>query len=726
MNSEPDQIIYDKNTSMNDIELEGCAPVPLAYYLKALGIFRLVAEQKDIKARGYWKNDRFHLVTRLTREELIDFFLKEYVPTPIVSPWNGGSGFSPKDYQEGINFIQNNNDDRFNEYKTSINVSKNIRNIMKIKDKVPSDEKDELLLRCRNKLPEDTLKWLDSAFVITSEKIMYPPLLGTGGNDGRLDFSKNFMQNIVSLNNLSIDENSIFIKNSLFGERVDSLNRKGAIGQFYPSATGGMNATAGYNAETVINYWDYILTLEGSLFLSASSSRRFMDIRNGALSYPFSVRSNGAGYGSSSKDDSNSNNSRAEIWLPIWNKPSRYIPLKMMFSEGRSMIGRRFAGNGVDFARAIASLGVDRGIDEFQRYGFMVRNGLAYFATPIGRFRVNRQPQIDLLKDIDGWLDNFRSKASSDQAPNSIRSSANKLDGLIMELCQQKSNERIKSVLVELGRIENELNNSQKWTSETARIKPIPHLSKKWIHECNDGSAEFRIALSMASISGKFGKKYLPIRKNIEPVIETKNRSPFFKFDKNEDINEVVDTGGNIIDLMIRLMSRRIIKAQSQGCDSYPDFCRYYCSPSDISNFIEGRLNDKKIKDLFFGLVLINWWDDFKLDIPKPSMSDSMFPDSIHMIMKLCYCSFDFSAGKIPIVPEIHRICASGDGTKALQIALRRLRGSGIVPAINTALISRNKSKRIAASLFLPVHENQIQTYLIRIGRPQLNENNQK
>src|SRR3954451_3274933 len=73
--------------------LHACAPVPLAGYLKALGVFRLVAEQADPVARGLWRDERFVLCTRLSEDELIRFFVDNYQPTPVVSPWNGGSGF---------------------------------------------------------------------------------------------------------------------------------------------------------------------------------------------------------------------------------------------------------------------------------------------------------------------------------------------------------------------------------------------------------------------------------------------------------------------------------------------------------------------------------------------------------------------------------------------------------------------------------------------------------
>ena len=81
---------------MNSIRLEGCTAEPLGSYLKALAVLRLVAEQADTGARGWWDSACFCLETSLDAEGLVEFFLKRYAPTPIVSPWNGGSGFYPE------------------------------------------------------------------------------------------------------------------------------------------------------------------------------------------------------------------------------------------------------------------------------------------------------------------------------------------------------------------------------------------------------------------------------------------------------------------------------------------------------------------------------------------------------------------------------------------------------------------------------------------------------
>ena len=79
--------------SRHEHRLLGCRPEPLASYLKALGVLRLVAEQADAGATGHWAPDGFVLSTTLDDAALLHFFLDDYQPSPIVSPWNNSSGF---------------------------------------------------------------------------------------------------------------------------------------------------------------------------------------------------------------------------------------------------------------------------------------------------------------------------------------------------------------------------------------------------------------------------------------------------------------------------------------------------------------------------------------------------------------------------------------------------------------------------------------------------------
>jgi CRISPR-associated protein Csx17 len=109
---------------MTEIKLTGCCPAPLASYLKSLGIFRILAEQADPDIKGYWQNDTFILLSRLTNQEVVTFFLDSYQPSSIIAPWNGGSGFFPNDNKTGIDALSASDAERFRKLRSAIETAK--------------------------------------------------------------------------------------------------------------------------------------------------------------------------------------------------------------------------------------------------------------------------------------------------------------------------------------------------------------------------------------------------------------------------------------------------------------------------------------------------------------------------------------------------------------------------------------------------------------------------
>jgi CRISPR-associated protein Csx17 len=183
---------------MNRLMLAGCTPQPLGSYLKGLAVLRLVSEQADETARGSWEDDCFVLETTLDRESLIEFFLKRYSPTAVIAPWNGGSGFYPKDRKVGIDALAESDDSRFALYRRAIgNAQEIVRETGEEKGASKNDEdarRLSILRLCRNRLPDGCVDWLDAAIAISSEGARaFAPILGTGGNEGRLDYTNNFL-----------------------------------------------------------------------------------------------------------------------------------------------------------------------------------------------------------------------------------------------------------------------------------------------------------------------------------------------------------------------------------------------------------------------------------------------------------------------------------------------------------------------------------------------------
>jgi len=76
------------DSAERSLTLAGCAPAPLASYLKALGVLRLVSEQADGDAKGHWQDDAFVLISRLDAGALEEFLLERYRPTPLVAKLN--------------------------------------------------------------------------------------------------------------------------------------------------------------------------------------------------------------------------------------------------------------------------------------------------------------------------------------------------------------------------------------------------------------------------------------------------------------------------------------------------------------------------------------------------------------------------------------------------------------------------------------------------------------
>lgn len=730
---------------VHDVELKGCAPVPLAHYLKALGVVRLVSEQVDPAARCYWRSDAFHLISSLDEGSLIRFFLEEYSPTPVLAPWNAGSGFyyreelslekdpvtgkrkktgrrkQPTAATKVIDSILDSSAPRLDRYRHAIVAAKGVLEAMGMEEATSGKSKEELIQAIRNKLSDDAITWLDASAVLTAENAKYPPLLGTGGNDGNTDFSSNFMQRLCEI----IDPEDggptgpsvSWLRGCLFATTLDGLVKGAAAGQFYPSAVGGANAKSGFGSNSLVNPWDFILNIEGSLLFAAASVKRLQDIGPGVLSYPFSVRSSGVGYGSAAQDDEKT--SRAEIWVPMWSRPTGVGELKALMSEGRAEVKGRSARNGVDFARAVATLGVDRGLDSFERYGFHVRNGLAYFATPLGRFRVNRQPQVELLSDVDAWLVSFRDKAGSDKAPASVGRALRTLDSSILALCRERSSGRVQNVLIALGNCERAVAQSNKWARE-AYVRPVPPLSDRWLLEADDGGPEFRLAASLASVYGYYGNRdgqtsLMPLRSQMEPVNVWTNEGHLGVAFAELASRDVVWANGDPITALNLMMSRRIMRAVQSGFSSYPDRGRINADLRDVAAFVEGRVDLGKMVDLLWGFVLLDWPAVGGEAITRSHSTSS--PGAAYELMKLCFSGCYVRDVEVPLVAEIHRRASLGDSSTAVQLAVRRLRGSGLLPALDSVDLSRDLTKRTAAALLFPVESHQIESIAQRVLR---------
>ncbi|MCY1071199.1 type I-U CRISPR-associated protein Csx17 [Nannocystis sp. RBIL2] len=680
---------------MPELYLDGCRPEPLAHYLKALGVLRLVAEQADPNARGCWRGDAFVLSTALPADALVEFFLQRYVPTPFVGPWNGGSGFYPSDQQSGIEALSTSTAARFGPYRDTLVAVRRVLDRLGLQQKPDKDAKKDLVEHLRSELPDPALDWLDAALVLTDAGLDFPPLLGTGGNDGRLEFSNNHMQRLAELLLAATVPFPAPLRAALFGEPTHGLLRDKAIGQFAPAQAGGANASPGFDRDSLVNPWDYILMLEGAVLFAAAATRKLESAGPDALTFPFTVRASSVGYGSASMTDEA--DTRDELWLPLWQHPAGLVELRALFSEGRAKVDLRRAGSlssrpavtGVDFARAVTNLGVARGIDSFVRYGFHVRNGLSYLATPLGRWRVPVRPSehVDLLTPLDAWLSHLRRRATAKGAPASLRRASHRLEAALLDLCRSAAPSDVQAVLIALGDVEASLARAR----QHAEARPVPRLPALWIERADDGSLDFRLAAALAGAG---------LRARLVPV-----RGGAWT---DADAARVVWTDADLVRNLHACLLRQEIEdgGTARGDDARSDATmgrlddtrhpRRFAALGDLAAFIDGRTDDARLEALARGLSLLDW-DSIPHRAPPGLRTPP--PSSFALLaLALRWCPPGQAPRRTPGL--LTRACA-GDLARAVELARRRLRGYGV--AVPASEFIAAAPTRVAAALAFPL-----------------------
>jgi len=385
--------------------LPGLQPQPLGSYLAGLGLIRVLGEQADKDAAAAWTSDGLVVATTVT--DIARWLADEYKPMPVLSPWNGGSGFGSKDKEplRRLDALRSNSSARLADLRTAIEVAEDVVRMARawgwITDSGVAD-KNKVVLEFRNRCPDGLLPWIDAAIVLADDDTFFPPILGTGGNDGRLEFSTNFHHQVIELVGASSPKDrarSLAVARDLLAGTQTVPLSDVPIGQFDPGNAGGPGSSRFGAAAPLANPWNYILTIEGAVLFAASAARKNQHSA-GRAAMPFTVNPSPEGTTSGAAGEE----SRGEVWAPVWHQDFTLAEIKQLFAEARASWRGRPARKAIDFYAATRTLGVARGIDEFTRYGLQRRNGLAFAAVPLDRVTVGERPAVQLSARVEDWV----------------------------------------------------------------------------------------------------------------------------------------------------------------------------------------------------------------------------------------------------------------------------------------------------------------------------------
>lgn len=606
---------------MPELRLPGCQPSPLSGYLKALGLLRVISRQTDESARGRWSAGAFELRSTLDEGQLTAFLLERYEPSPVLSPWNGRSGFYTRGNAtavKALDRIRRSETARLASLRALIDQTQGVLADLQMTDK-PSDEaqKTKLVRRLRSEWPDDAVEWLDAAIVITGKRLAFPPLLGSGGNDGSYDFSSNYMQSLaeIMLNERRESRSKEMLQAALLGG-PSPLERM-ALAHLDRDASPTSSPYG--EAESLGNPWDLVLAIEGSLVLTPGAARRYGAAAGGTLVAPFTVHPTPAGYGSAVSGEKG----RAEMWLPLWQGWTSRQEVSHLVRESWVQVGRgssrRQARTGLDFARAAGELGVARGVDSFERYAILERAGQANLAVRIGRIATSEHPSAKALRSIDAWLDRVLRFGRTENCPKAIQTAARRLEQSCFELASRGHPADACATLEAIGALEHALARSQ--AAVEAGTRPLNGVSAEtWIAAADDGTAEFAVAATLASLHDR--RQRLPALRDYLHGTRRDDSQPWrFVFDASR---RHFISGGNAAAQLAAIHVRRHVDAGRQADQDIENAATSElaartqrdgaglpfdhgarCDIRLARSFAAAKLDDERIRRLLWGLALL-------------------------------------------------------------------------------------------------------------------------
>lgn len=687
---------------------EGCQPSPVLSYLKGLGILRLVAEQADPQAAGAWSAHGFRLRTSLSRDELETFFLNDYAPTPIVSPWNGRSGFFTESYNRDseklLVRLAASDDPRLSDLRAAIAVGQQLHREGIARGWMVPDEKGKLkvvdkaacIAYCRNRFPDSGVAWLDAVAALASEGPAFSILLGgSGGNLGSLDLSNNLYQHLVTL---LMDDGPPRAASLLADALTGSASAPAVaakIGQLDPGRAGGVGRQRDDDtgmAATWVNPWDYVLALEGSLVFASAIARRVgREGAGGRSAMPFTVASSPAGARGGAENET----VRGEVWVPLWHRPATFPELSRLFGEARVQWDGRQAATSTDFAAAVVNLGADRGLDAFQRITVAQRLGQASLSAPVGRVTVTERPEVRTTVTFDRWLRSVET-LSRPPAPSPVLAAVRRARQAQYRLAERGGAALLTDFLTAVAAVEITISRSG---AARKRIRPVlGPLAEDVLPSIQDGTAETAIGLALASLrdaaprSAERDAGAHSLRTCLRPVELLKGRWQWLS-DGSAPVTglDTQPLSGVLADVLA-LRSTRAAEHLDPEADvelrgAEPWFRYGWRVPSSAAEaFAAGRSDNERIRRLLCGFLVLDWEYSSQPAGTRPDVG--AMPVPAHRLL----AGF-FSPRPLQVGPSTVRLRPAAGWARLLTAdrvedvvanALERLRGAGLRPTVGS------------------------------------------
>jgi CRISPR-associated protein Csx17 len=409
--------------SDHEYKLGGVRVQPLGNYLAGLGLLRLVNRTIDPQAKGFWREGDFWLQTKIHPDDLVAQILDSYRALRIINPWNKAAGISVDGEVARFTGL-------FLELLNSPcirleGLSSLLEDILQVVAANPIVKKDidkpkQVDALKRQIFDSEWLEWCESAIVEVqetdkkgkvSDRLIYPALLGTGGNVGPTDLAVNYYEALGSVFDIGSIEGTpaksaiAMFTEAIFGHsRNEATNTEACKGaHLFPAndfyldfkrsnsldyvESGGKGGTA-VNPVLVLLATEGFLTFHSTIStINSTIDADGVGIRAKTQVAKYSLAVPTKGSSANLVSVSERQNYAEEYFLPLWSVGLTHEKLKSRLFESPLMTEaafslRRKPSDGTDFINEVREWAARTGATgQMLRYQMLPRKGQGNFAV---------------------------------------------------------------------------------------------------------------------------------------------------------------------------------------------------------------------------------------------------------------------------------------------------------------------------------------------------------
>jgi CRISPR-associated protein Csx17 len=607
--------------SAERLRLTGLRAESLAGYLGALGLVRVLALQADPDVLLSWDRDVPVLHTWWDPTRLRQWLLEEYRPTPILSPWNSGSGFNDNgksaSAEKTLRTWEQGDDPRFAPLRTAIEHGRAVVAYGRRRGWAGGTmwdlaAKSKVLARARFAMPEEVAAWIDTAAALAGTGLdpAYNPLAGTGGNLGRQELSATFLASLLTVlgPERNLEWSGQWADAALSG-REDVRYLRETVGQFDPGRAGGIFSSPREKLDDAgfANPWRTVLACEGLVLFASAVVRRQGTAAGGAL--PFIARTSPYGYGTAAPAEK----SKGELWAPLWGGAADLTEIEGVFGEGRARYDGAQARTGLDFVLAAASLGVERGIERFRRFVFVERLGQNPLAVRATDVPVAAHGESRLIREGYRWI----SRVGRFELPTGIEVAHRRALAAVYTVATGGGHTALREFVAAFGLLHEAVARSGK---AREHIRPFqPATAQAWQVGDVDADAELCVA---AALAGLHTSQQRVLRPLLRPFLTR------VSMDAKGQLSWSTEPGCGI-DLTETTLPRALAAAHRRHTQDA--FARH--QPGDptpatgvaggpllplgvTQHYVDGDLDEREIADLLRGLLILGWHTRLPYTLP--------------------------------------------------------------------------------------------------------------